>query len=91
MVPSLLIQKLDFSSVAVRPGYRFFAPVAGALIGFVNDLLDIHPSANVVYGFVGLLFVMLISSFIGCFGIVAIGIPGDGTLYLGVIVPYIVS
>ncbi|MEK7515547.1 MAG: hypothetical protein AAB555_01255, partial [Patescibacteria group bacterium] len=56
------------------------------------DVLDIHPSGEKGIRLrTRLLFVLLISSFIGwwCYaklGMVAIGIPADGTLYLGALI-----
>ncbi len=91
VVPLPFIQKLDFFSRS-QTWIPLFTLVAGAVIGFVNDLLDIHPSGERGIRLrTRLLFVMLISSFIGWWfyvklGIVAIGIPGDGTLYLGALI-----
>ena len=91
VVPLPFIQKLDFFSRS-QTWIPLFTLVAGALIGFVNDLLDIHPSGERGIRLrTRLLFVMLISSFIGWWfyvklGIVAIGIPSDGTLYLGALI-----
>lgn len=91
MTPIAFIQKLDFFSRS-QTWVPLFALIAGALIGFVNDLLDIRP-----FGERGirlrtrLLFVMLISGFIGWWfyvklGMVSIGIPGNGELYLGALI-----
>lgn len=69
-----------------------FTLVAGALVGLVNDILDIHPSGERGIRLrTRLLFVLLISSFIGWWlyvklGVSTIGIPGDGTLYLGALI-----
>lgn len=91
VAPVPFIQKLDFFSRG-QTWIPLFTLVAGALIGFVNDLLDIHPSGERGIRLrTRLLFVMLISSFIGWWfyvklGVVAIGIPGDGTLFLGALI-----
>ncbi|MDO8593292.1 MAG: hypothetical protein Q7R59_00055 [bacterium] len=90
-VPVPLFQKLDFFSRS-QTWVPLFTLVAGALVGFVNDLLDIHPSGEKGIRLrTRLLFVTLISSFIGWWfyaklGMIAIGIPGDGTLYLGALI-----
>ena len=64
-------------------------------MGFVNDLLDIQPSGERgVRLRTRLLFVMLVSLFIGWWfyaklGVTAIGIPADGTFELGaLIIPF---
>ncbi len=91
VVPLPFIEKLDFFSRS-QTWVPLFTLVAGALIGFVNDLLDIHPSGERGIRLrTRLLFVTLISSFIGWWfyvklGMVSIGIPGDGTLYLGALI-----
>ncbi len=91
VVPIPLMQKLDFFSRS-QTWVPLFALVAGALIGFVNDLLDIHPSGERGIRLrMRLLLVTLVSSFIGWWfyvklGINAIGIPGDGTLYMGALI-----
>ena len=85
------VQKLDFFSRS-QTWVPLFTLVAGALVGFVNDLLDIHPSGERGIRLrTRLLFVLLISSFIGWWfyvklGMLAIGIPADGTLYLGALI-----
>ncbi|NNM84113.1 hypothetical protein HKL94_02780 [Candidatus Parcubacteria bacterium] len=85
------IEKLDFFSRS-QTWVPLVTLVAGALVGFVNDLLDIHPSGEQGIRLrTRLLFVILISSFIGWWfyaklGMTTIGIPGDGTLYLGALV-----
>jgi len=88
VVPMPLFEKLDFFSRS-QTWVPLFTLVAGAVVGFVNDLLDIHPSGERGIRLrTRLLFVMLISGFIGWWfyvklGMTGIGIPGDGTLYLG--------
>ena len=90
-VPTPLTQKLDFFSRS-QTWVPLFALMTGALIGFANDLLDIHPSGERGIRLrTRLLFVTLISSFIGWWfyvklGTIAIGIPGDGTLYVGALI-----
>lgn len=85
------IQKFDFYSRS-QTWVPLFTLLAGALVGFVNDLLDIHPSGERGIRLrTRLLFVTLISSFIGWWfyvklGMDAVGIPGDGTFYLGALI-----
>ncbi|MFM2331029.1 MAG: phospho-N-acetylmuramoyl-pentapeptide-transferase, phospho-N-acetylmuramoyl-pentapeptide-transferase [Candidatus Parcubacteria bacterium] len=86
--PFPYLERFDFFSRS-QTWVPLVTLVAGALIGFVNDLLDIHPSGERGLRLrMRLLFVTLISSFIAWWfyvklGMDAIGIPGDGTLYLG--------
>ncbi|MSU74822.1 hypothetical protein EXS57_03555 [Candidatus Kaiserbacteria bacterium] len=91
LVPTPLTEKLDFLSRS-QTWIPLFALLAGAGMGFVNDVLDIHPSGERgVRLRTRLLFVTLISLFIGSWfyvklGVDAIGIPGDGTLTLGALI-----
>lgn len=91
LFPTPLTQKLDFFSRS-QTWVPLFALVAGALVGFINDLLDIHPSGEKGIRLrTRLLLVTLISSFIGWWfyvklGTDSIGIPGDGVLYLGALI-----
>lgn len=91
ILPFPFIQKLDFFSRG-QTWIPLFALVAGAVIGFINDVLDIHPSGEKGIRLrTRLLFVLLISGFIGWWfyvklGMVSIGIPADGTLYLGALI-----
>ena len=91
LVPLPLTEKLDFFSRG-QTWVPLFTLLAGALVGFANDLLDIHPSGERGIRLrTRILFVTLISSFIGWWfyvklGMTAIGIPGDGTLYLGALI-----
>lgn len=91
ILPFPFIQKLDFFSRS-QTWVPLFTLVSGAIIGFVNDVLDIHPSGEKGIRLrTRLLFVLLISSFIGWWfyvklGMVSIGIPADGTLYLGALI-----
>lgn len=91
IIPIPLFEKLDFFSRS-QTWVPLFTLVAGALIGFVNDLLDIHPSGEKgILLRTRLLLVTLIASLIGWWfyvklSMVAIGIPGDGTLYLGALI-----
>ncbi|MFA5998124.1 MAG: hypothetical protein WC814_01940 [Candidatus Paceibacterota bacterium] len=90
-VPTPLTEKLDFLSRS-QTWIPFFALLAGAAMGFLNDLLDIHPSGERgVRLRTRLLFVTLVSLFIGWWfyaklGVTAIGIPADGTFTLGVFI-----
>ena len=91
IVPTPLFEKLDFLSRS-QTWIPLFALLAGAFMGFVNDLLDIHPSGERgVRLTTRLLFVTIVSLFIGWWfyaklGVSAIGIPGAGTLSLGVLI-----
>ena len=85
------IDKLDFFSRS-QTWVPLFTLIAGALVGFVNDLLDVHPSGERGLRLrTRLLFVLSISAFIGWWfyaklGMTAIGIPSDGTLMLGALI-----
>ncbi|HUY62180.1 MAG TPA: hypothetical protein VMV50_00065 [Candidatus Paceibacterota bacterium] len=87
-VPGPLTEKLDFLSRS-QTWIPFFTLLAGALMGFANDLLDVQPGGEKGIRLpTRLLFVMLVSAFVGWWfyaklGMTAIGIPGDGTLPLG--------
>lgn len=91
LVPIPLFEKLDFLSRS-QTWIPLFALIAGALMGLMNDLLDIHPSGEKgVRLRTRLLFVTLIASFIGWWfyaklGVDSIGIPADGTLFLGALI-----
>ena len=91
VIPTPFMVKLDFFSRS-QTWVPLFTLVAGALVGFANDLLDIHPSGERGIRLrTRLLFVTLISSFIGWWfyvklGVTAIGVPSDGTLYLGALI-----
>jgi len=91
LVPLPFIQKLDFFSRS-QTWVPLVTLLAGAFVGFISDVLDIQPSGERGIRLrTRLLFVTLISSFIGWWfyvklGMVAIGIPGDGTLYLGALI-----
>jgi phospho-N-acetylmuramoyl-pentapeptide-transferase len=89
--PFPYLERFDFFSRS-QTWIPLFTLVAGALVGFINDLLDIHPSGERGLGLrTRLLFVVLISGFIGWWfyvklGMDSLGIPGDGTLYLGALI-----
>lgn len=91
MYPTPLLSKLDFLSRS-QTWIPLFTLVAGGLMGFFNDLLDIRPSGEKGLSIrTRLLFVALVSGFIGWWfyaklGVTSIGIPADGTLYLGLLV-----
>lgn len=91
LAPSPLTEKLDFLSRS-QTWIPLFALLAGALMGFVNDLLDILPSGERgVRLRTRILFVTLVSLFIGWWfnaklGVTALGIPGDGTFELGALI-----
>ncbi|MDO8742096.1 MAG: hypothetical protein Q7J45_00970 [bacterium] len=91
IVPTPLTEKLDFLSRS-QTWIPFFTLLAGAGMGFINDILDIQPSGERgVRLRTRLLFVTLVSLFIGWWfyaklGVTSIGIPGDGTLELGALI-----
>lgn len=91
VVPVPLFEKLDFLSRS-QTWIPLFTLLAGALMGFVNDMLDIHPSGERGVSLrMRLLFVTLVSAFIGWWfymklGVTAIGIPGDGTFTVGILI-----
>lgn len=91
LIPAPIMQKLDFFSRS-QTWVPLFALIAGSLIGFVNDILDVRPSGEKGISLrARLLFVTLISGFIGWWfysklGMTAIGVPNDGTLYLGALI-----
>ncbi|MDD3531129.1 MAG: hypothetical protein PHV99_00850 [Candidatus Pacebacteria bacterium] len=91
LVPGPFFEKLDFLSRS-QTWIPLFALLAGAFVGFVNDLLDILPSGERGLGLrTRLLFVTLVSTFIGWWfyaklGVDAIGIPGDGTFTIGALI-----
>ncbi len=86
-----VFHKLDFLSRS-QTWMPLVTLIAGGLVGFANDLLDIQPGGERGIPLrTRLLFVILFSSFIGYWfyaklGMVAIGIPGDGTLILGALI-----
>lgn len=83
-----VLEKLDFLSRS-QTWIPLFTLLAGAGMGFLNDLLDIQPSGERgVRLRTRLLFVMLVALFIGWWfyaklGVSAIGIPADGAFELG--------
>ncbi|MHB1163077.1 MAG: MraY family glycosyltransferase [Minisyncoccota bacterium] len=88
ITPIPLFEKLDFLSRS-QTWMPLFALLAGAFMGFANDLLDIRPTGERgVRLRTRLLFVTLVSLFIGWWfyaklGVTSIGIPGGGVLELG--------
>ncbi|PIR83381.1 hypothetical protein COU19_00755 [Candidatus Kaiserbacteria bacterium CG10_big_fil_rev_8_21_14_0_10_56_12] len=91
LVPIPLFEKLDFLSRS-QTWIPLFTLLAGALMGFVNDLYDIRPSGERGVSIrVRLLFVSLVSLFIGSWfyaklDVSAVGIPADGSLMLGMFI-----
>lgn len=84
-------EKLDFLSRS-QTWIPLFALLAGGLLGFADDLFDILPASKGGLRLrTRLLFVTLVSSFIGWWfyiklGIDSVGIPGDGTLFIGTLI-----
>ena len=91
LIPIPFFEKLDFLSRS-QTWIPLVALLAGAFMGFVNDLLDIHPSGERGVSLrTRLLFVTIVSLGIGWWfyaklGVSSIGIPGDGTLALGALI-----
>ena len=89
---SVTFAKLDFLSRS-QTWIPLIALLAGGVMGFANDLLDVSPSGERgVRLSTRLLFVTVVSGAIGWWfyaklGMTAIGIPTDGTLALG---PFII-
>ncbi|MGH7174912.1 MAG: hypothetical protein ACREGR_00955 [Minisyncoccia bacterium] len=89
--PITFFGKLDFLSRS-QTWIPLVTLLAGGLVGFLNDLLDIRPAGERGIRLrTRLLFVVIFSGFIGWWfyaklGMHAVGIPGDGTLALGVLV-----
>lgn len=89
--PYPLFEKMDFLSRS-QTWMPLFTLLAGALMGFVNDVYDISPSGERgVRLRTRLLFVTLVSGFIGWWfyaklGMTGIGIPADGVLELGALI-----
>lgn len=83
-----LLVKLDFLSRS-QTWIPLVTLIAGGLMGFINDLLDISPSGERGLSLrTRLLFIIVVSGLIGYWffaklGMTAIGIPGDGVLVLG--------
>ena len=95
-LPSPLTEKLDFLN-RNQTWIPLFTLLAGAGMGFVNDVLDIQPSGERGIRLrTRLLFVTVVSLFIGWWfyaklGVTAIGIPTDGALELGLfIIPFFI-
>ncbi len=89
--PTPTLERLDFLSRS-QTWIPLLTLLAGALMGFINDVLDILPSGERGVGLrVRLLFVTLVSAGIGWWfyaklGVSSVGIPGDGTLYIGILI-----
>ncbi|MFA7302688.1 MAG: hypothetical protein WC030_02995 [Candidatus Paceibacterota bacterium] len=91
LFPVPLFEKLDFLSRS-QTWIPLFTLLAGALMGFINDLYDIRPTGERGVSLrIRLLFVTLVAGFIGAWfyaklGVTAVGIPADGTLTLGIFI-----
>ncbi|OGG68414.1 hypothetical protein A3C95_01780 [Candidatus Kaiserbacteria bacterium RIFCSPHIGHO2_02_FULL_56_30] len=91
------IEKLDFLSRS-QTWIPLVTLIAGGLIGFVNDLLDLSPGGERGIPLVTRLFIIsLLALFIGWWfyaklEVVSIGIPLDGELYFGwLIIPLFIA
>lgn len=91
LLPLPFFEKLDFLS-RNQTWMPFVTLLFGGIVGLANDILDIRPGGE--HGIAlrtRLLFVTLFSAFIGWWfyaklGMDSVGIPGDGTLYVGALV-----
>lgn len=89
--PTPLFEKLDFLSRS-QTWIPLFTLLAGGLVGFLNDLLDIRPSGERGIPLrMRLIFVTLISLFIGWWfytklAVIGISTPSGGVLTLGAFV-----
>lgn len=90
LAPGSVFEKLDFLSRS-QTWIPLFTLLTGALMGFVNDLLDIRPSGERGVSLrVRLAFVTLVSLFIGWWfyaklDVSSVGIPGDGAFEIGML------
>ncbi len=94
--PNSFFERLDFLS-RTQTWIPLLTLVAGGLMGFVNDVLDIRPAGERGVSLrIRLLFVTFVSLFIGMWfyaklGITTIAIPGAGELMLGAfIIPFFI-
>ena len=91
LFPLPFTEKLDFLSRS-QTWIPLVTLLAGAFMGFVNDLFDIRPRGERGIRLrTRLLFVTLVSGFVGLWfyakvGMTAIGIPADGALELGALI-----
>lgn len=91
LVPLPLFERLDFLSRS-QTWIPFVTLLAGSLMGFMNDLFDVQPGGERGIRLrTRLLFVTLVSGFVGYWfyaklGMTAIGIPSDGALTVGALI-----
>lgn len=91
LAPLPTTEKLDFLSRS-QTWLPFFTLMAGALVGFANDWLDVQPGGERGIRLrTRLFFVTLISGFVGWWfyaklGMDSVGIPGNGELVLGALI-----
>jgi len=88
VAPTPFFERLDFFSRS-QTWIPLFTLLFGAIVGLISDILDLHPSGERgIHLRIRLLLVLLISAFIGWWfyaklDMSTIGIPADGTLYVG--------
>ncbi len=90
IMPNATTIKMDFLS-RDQTWIPFLTLILGALVGFVNDLLDVSKSGVGMSLKRRLLFVLTMSSFIGWWfyeklDVVSVSIPFDGALYVGIFI-----
>ncbi len=88
--PTAATLKLDFLS-RDQTWIPFLTLVLGAIVGFVNDLLDVRSGGHGLSLKRRLVFVLSMSGIIGWWfyaklGVVSVGIPFDGALEIGVFI-----
>lgn len=95
LFPQALVSQLNFLS-REQTWIPFSTLIIGSVVGFWNDVLDVQPGSRGLRLRERLLFVILLSGYLGWWmytklGIVVIAIPFSGPLYLGLgIIPFFI-
>jgi phospho-N-acetylmuramoyl-pentapeptide-transferase len=90
LIPTTATIKMDFLS-RDQTWIPFLTLLLGAIVGFVNDLLDVNYHGKGLSLRRRLAFVLVMSGLIGWWfyeklGVVSVGIPFDGALHIGILV-----